>query len=186
LEEKPKEVRIYWSGGASHFEDWAMINKPLKRILEKNDNVKLVILGQTFSGTLKELPKEKVEIHKWVHYEAYPYKKIFMQPTFGIIPLEDTAFSRGKSPIKWIELGALGIPSVTSYTPPYDIVYSEGAGIFVKENDPDLWVQGMQMLIDDPLLRAKMGHEARQEVLANYDIKLQWYRWKNAFEEILK
>jgi len=186
LADKPKETRIYWSGGASHYDDWAMINKPLKKVLDNNENIKLVILGQKFSGTLKEMDMSKVEHHPWVHYEAYPYKTIFMQPTFCIIPLEATEFARGKSPIKWIEQAALGIPCVTSFTPPYDLVYEEGNGIFIKDNDPDLWIQGMQMLIDDPLLRAKLGGEAKRYVLANYDIRLQWHKWKTVFEEIMK
>jgi glycosyltransferase involved in cell wall biosynthesis len=179
------ETRVYWSGGASHFEDWAMINKPVKKILEANDKSKLVILGQKFSGTLKELDPKRVEFHGWVHYEAYPYKTIFMQPTFGIIPLVDTAFSRGKSTIKWVEMAALGIPCVTSYTPPYNMVYGEGNGIFIKDNDEDNWVLGMQKLIDDPILRGKMGYEARQHVLQHYDINTQWHKWRDAFKEIL-
>ena len=186
LADRDDSVRIYWSGGASHYDDWAMVNKPVKDILDTHKNTKLVLMGQRFQGTLQHMDQSRIEHCDWVHFEAYPYKTVMLQPDIGIIPLQDNQFARGKSTIKWVELAALGIPCVTSYVPPYTMVFEDNVGIFIENNDPDLWFKGLNMLIEDPVLRAKLGGAAQRKVLLEYDINQKWYKWKEAMEGVLK
>ena len=181
------EVRLYWSGGASHYEDWSEIARPLANILNSRPEVKLVIMGQKFNGTLKPINnKDQIEFHPWVHFEAYSYKTIFLQPDIGIIPLKDITFNHGKSTIKYCELGSLQVPCVVSHVPPYTMVCKDKTGIFIEKNDPDLWEKGINMLIDDPLLRASIGHNARTLVESEYDINKKWILWKEAYEGMKK
>ena len=102
-----------------------------------------------------------------------------------IIPLVDNVFNRCKSPIKWIEMGALEVPCVTSYVSPYKEIATEGNGVFV-DNDKDAWIEGISMLIEDPILRAKIGGEAQRTVAAQFDINTQWTQWRDAYEGLLK
>lgn len=190
------EVRIYWSGGASHYEDFYYLKAPLQKIMEKYKNVKLVLLGLvtkdkkfTFSGLVNGLPEDRIELHDWEHSLAYPYKVAITNPTIGIIPLKKTEFNICKSAIKWIELSSLGVPCVTSLTSPYQEMIDlnkNDNGIFVEENeDVDAWVDAISMLIEDKSLREKLGQEAYNTVSEHFDINKKCHMWADAYKETL-
>ncbi|MFB6076335.1 MAG: hypothetical protein ABEK17_04290, partial [Candidatus Aenigmatarchaeota archaeon] len=102
-----KEIRIGWTGGSTHYEDWFSIKDPLREVFEEFDNLKLVIQGCKWDGTLKGIP---YEFHKWIDFEGHPYKSASLNLDIGLIPLNDNAFNRSKSCIKWYEYSALGVP----------------------------------------------------------------------------
>jgi glycosyltransferase involved in cell wall biosynthesis len=181
------QIRLYWGGGSSHYEDWATISKPITNIINSRPETRLVILGQQFRGTTKNIKnQDQIEFHPWVHFEAYPYKIVMLQPTIGIIPLRDMTFNHGKSPIKYVELASLGVPCVVSHVPPYTMVARDKSGIFIEENDEELWEKAIYMLMDDPLLRAKIGGEAKKVAHDEYDINKKWVLWKETYEGMMK
>ena len=179
------EVRLFWAGGASHYEDWAQIQDMLPVLFDKYDNLKLVLMGTKFDGTIKNLPKDRVEFHPWVDTMAYPYKVPILDADIGLIPLHDTPFNRGKSAIKWIEQGALSVPCVTSALTPYIQMDEGGNGIFIENNAPDGWIEGLSMLIEDPMLRWKMGGEANDTVKRHFDINKEWKQWQEAYQKVI-
>lgn len=183
----PREnIRLYWSGGSSHYEDWCMIAEVIPAIMKKYPNVTLVLFGTKFDGTLKQVPKERIEFHDWLATPAYPYKSAILDPDICVIPLYENEFSKCKSPIKWIEMGALGVPCVTSHYSPYKELATEANGIFIEKNDKNAWIEGLSMLIEDKELRLKIGQEANNTVAKHYDINKEWIQWYNAYEELLK
>jgi len=186
LKRETDEIRLFWSGGASHYEDWVQVQESLPVLFDKYDNLKLVILGTKFDGTLKGVPKDKIEYHKWVPTPAYPYKVQILDADIGIIPLRDTEFNRGKSNLKWIEQGALSVPCVTSAVTPYIESDEGGNGVFIENNSTEGWVKGVSLLIDDPMLRWDMGGKAYNTVKRNFDINTQWKQWEEAYRKVLE
>jgi len=180
---KNGEVRLYWSGGASHYEDLCVIAEALTIISKKYPQVKFVVMGQMFNGPFSEIPKNKVECHPWTPVEAYPYKTAILNADIALVPLKDTAFNRCKSSIKWVEQAALGIPAVMSMVSPYREMFNGQNAVMVADNTTDQWVKGISMLIDDPILRAKIGGEAGKYVKQNYDINIQCFQWLNAYKK---
>lgn len=179
------DIRLYWSGGSSHCEDWQIIEDVLPVIMEKYSNVKLVILGQKFEGSLLKLPQDRIETHDWVPTVAYPYKTAILDPDICIIPLHDNIFNRCKSPIKWVEMGALEVPCVASYVSPYKEIATEQNGVFIEGNGTQDWIDGISLLIEDRILRAKMAGHAYRYVVDNFDINKRWVDWDNAYKELL-
>lgn len=189
------EIRLFWSGGISHYEDLYYLKDPLRVIMEKYKNVKLVLMGLVdekgnfrFAGITKDLPQDRVEIHDWEHTLAFPFKVSLLNPTIGLIPLKDTIFNKAKSPLKWIELSALKVPCVTSLQTPYKEMVDlsqEDNGIFIAENaDVDAWVKGISILIEDKILRSKIGQAAYKTVDENFNIEKKCHLWADAYEEI--
>ena len=39
------EIRLFWAGGSSHYEDWMMMTEVLPVIMDKYPQVKLVFMG---------------------------------------------------------------------------------------------------------------------------------------------
>ena len=184
LKRNPDEVRLYWSGGSSHFDDWTLLKDVLPVIMQKYANVKLVLMGMKFDGTLKNCPQDRIDFHPWVPTPAYPYKTSILDPDICIIPLVDNTFNRGKSNIKWVEQGAMGVPCVTSAVTPYIEAYNGRNGVFVA-NDTESWIAGISHLIDNPMERWQMGMEATRTVKANNDISTQWRQWIDTYQELL-
>jgi glycosyltransferase involved in cell wall biosynthesis len=56
--------------------------------------------------------------------------------------------------------------------------------IFV-ENHPDAWIEGISLLIEDPLLRIRTGIEARRTVEQHYDINKEYVQWLHAYQGLL-
>jgi glycosyltransferase involved in cell wall biosynthesis len=179
------DVRLYWSGGSSHYQDWLILHDVLPIIFNRYKQVKLVIMGTVFKGTIKSLDKRRIECNSWVHTQAYPYKSAIMDADISIIPLEENKFNVGKSNIKWVEQSALEVPSVCSAITPYVDANNGVNGVFVK-NTVDDWVDGISALVEDSILRAKLAAEARKTVEMHYSIDSQKFKWVQAYESLLK
>jgi glycosyltransferase involved in cell wall biosynthesis len=179
------EVRLYWSGGSSHFEDVILIKEPLAHIMAKYKNVKLIIMGMHFRAMTSGLPQERFEWYDWVHTRAYPYKTNLLDVDISMIPLASTRFNECKSNIKWVEQGSLLTPSVTSLVSPYKEHYNGVNGVFVENNSEEGWIDGISYLIENPIDRWKMGAEARKTVENKFNIDKNYKIWYDAFKEII-
>lgn len=187
LEKNENEIRLYWGGGMSHWEDLLLLRDPLKMIFDKYKQAKIVMLGWMPAG-FSEMFKDRVEYHPWSNFHAYSYKYASLGVDIALIPLVDNEFNRCKSNIKWIEASSLQIPSVVSYCSPYKEVENlsdQDLAVFIEDNKPESWVKGISMLIDNPNLRQKIGDQARMVVEQHFDINKQYNRWINAYSEVL-
>lgn len=178
------KIRLTWFGGHSHYEDWTLLQGVLPPLFEKYPNLVLVLMGVHFAGTTKGIPQDRIEFHRWVPTPAYPYKAAILNPTIALIPLQDTRFNACKSAIKWIEMGALRVPSVTSYVSPYKEIATEENGIFVEHNDPAAWSAGIEYLIQHPEARQQMGEAAHKTVREKFDVNKQYPRWVEAYQKL--
>lgn len=182
-----KGIRMGWFGGDTHYHDWLMLAPVLKPFMDANPNVTLVIMGGKYDGTLRGIDPNRIEHHHFVDINAYPYKAAILDLDFSVIPLVDTEFNRCKSSIKWLEMAALHVPSVTSFVRPYaqmmDLVKDNG--IFIENNDLQAWFDGMTEMTTNAVLRKQMGVAARRSAEQFYDANKTWKIWLNAFEEVL-
>ena len=179
------EIRLFWAGGSSHYEDWMMMTEVLPVIMDKYPQVKLVFLG-LWDFAFRDIAPERVERHDWVHMSAYPYKVASLNPTIGMIPLVNNQFNKAKSPIKWIEMASLEVPCVTSLVSPYKEIGTPHNGVFIENNSPNGWVKGLSLLIEDSILRSKMGGYAKRYVENNFDCKKNAHLWTDAYMTLLE
>jgi glycosyltransferase involved in cell wall biosynthesis len=187
IDRNDDEVRIFWSGGWSHYEDWFLLKDVLPVVMKKYKNARLVLMGFKFDSTLKEIDPAQIRyIDKWTDSVAYSYRLSLVSPDISIIPLKDTYFNWCKSPIKWVEMGALSVPSVCSFIKPYSPLAELGDnGVYIEDNDKDAWIEGISKLIEDEDLRKKIGANARKTVEQHFDINTQYHQWVNAYQEVL-
>lgn len=182
-----KEIRLYWGGGMSHWEDLLLIREPLRAIFQKYEHAKIVMLGWMPAGFEQTFPG-RVEFMEWKNFHAYSYKMASLNIDIGLIPLVDNKFNRCKSNIKWVEMSALRIPSVVSYVSPYKEVNDlsdMNLGVFVEGNGSEGWIKGISTLVDNPSLRKEIGANARSVVEQHFDINSQHHLWVNAYGEAL-
>jgi glycosyltransferase involved in cell wall biosynthesis len=179
-----EEIKLFWQGGTSHYEDWLLLKDVLPVIFDKYPNVHLHIMGALWEGTMLACDPNRWTHHKWVPNEAYHYKVREIDPDICIIPLQDTKFNRCKSSIKWVEQAASSVPSVASHCTPYKELHDGTNGVFV-ENETDAWIEGISYMIDNPLERWGMGGKAKATVKRNFDINKECLRWHDAYKELI-
>lgn len=180
-------IRMGWTGGYSHFEDWKILAQVLPEFMRQNQHVTLVLLGQKFEGTLKGIDPSRIEYRGWCPTPAYPYVSASLDLDFAVIPLVDSDFNNCKSPLKWIEMAALEVPAVSSFCSPYaemmDLVPENG--MFVEANSPSGWLLAMNQMTHDHLMRRKMGIVAKKTVQNHFDIENNWKMWVETYQEVL-
>jgi len=170
-------VTIGYMAGNSHQPDIQMLAPVLLKLIKENEKkVHLSFWGIEPPDFLKPFSSTD-----WVPAKSNSYNDfaIFMQTQKAdivISPLIDNYFNSCKSPIKFLEYGALGIPGVFSNLAPYSSVITNEVNGFLASNS-DEWESCLQRLIDDPQLRTTIASNA-QEI-----IKEKWLLSNNAKEQ---
>jgi glycosyltransferase involved in cell wall biosynthesis len=182
---KDKTVRVTWHGGCSHYQDLVEVKPVFENITAKNKNVKLEICGHEFSGVFKNVPKKQYQFHAWVSTPAHPYKQALLNADIAIIPLKDDLFNQCKSAIKWVEYSALEVPCVMKNIPPYSKVVEHGVTGFLYDT-PEECERMVQRLIDNDALRRRIGQNAREYIVKNFDAVDRADLWADALKHVME
>jgi glycosyltransferase involved in cell wall biosynthesis len=179
------KVIIGYSGGLSHNDDLDMVLPALKTIMEKYPDVQLQLLGQMdlgkakkIFGTWKQSIRSRILLMNATKTQPEYPRHLSEQPwTIGIAPLISSPFNECKSNIKWLEYSSYKIPTVASRVYPYykDILGKETiidgeTGLLCNDDE---WVDKLSLLIEDATLRKKLGQNAYDAVLKNWQYKDQ-------------
>lgn len=188
-------VVIGYSGGLSHNDDLDMVLPAIKTIMEKYPEVRFQMMGQM------DIAKAKKVFGKWkqslrnrillmnatkTQPEYPPY--LAEQPwNIGIAPLIPSPFNECKSHIKWMEYSAYKIPVVASRVYPYykDIfgvptIEHEETGLLCDTTED--WVNNLSKLIESEELRKKLGQNAYDAIVKNW----QYKDWKKNIIEVVE
>jgi colanic acid/amylovoran biosynthesis glycosyltransferase len=84
-----------------------------------------------------------------------------------------------------LEAMAMQVPVITTpVTGNPELVVDEKTGLMVPERDAEALGRAIERLINDPLLRARLGEQGRQTVLAGFDIRQTAGQLAAIFQEI--
>jgi glycosyltransferase involved in cell wall biosynthesis len=97
----------------------------------------------------------------------------------GLVPLEDTAHDRGKSPLKLLQFSAAGLAVVASPVASELSILRPGECVLLA-SDEESWLESLTLLVDDPSLRSRLGAAARDAVRAHYSFESHAGRFVDA------
>lgn len=178
-----RKLRIGWSGGISHYEDWEIIREPLNRLMSKHQFT-LVIAGNAFEGLIAQENRHLLESHDWVPFKGHSYRMMCMNLDIALVPLADLPFNYFKSPIKYFEFSAMGVPSVVADIGPYhDFTDSDSA---MKYKTASEFYNALESLILDKELRKSISGRAHQMVKTGFDSKKRVNEWVKAYSSVVK
>jgi hypothetical protein len=109
----------------------------------------------------KDLPGEKKRWTKPGSLEDY--LRFLSKIDVGVGPLEDTAFNRCRSDVKFLEYAACGVVPVMARLEPYERSVKDGATGFLYDT-PQRMVGILDRLIQDPSARMRIIRHAREYV----------------------
>lgn len=151
------EVVVGYAGSGSHQKDWEMV-EPVLRRLKRSHGIKVKVMGPMVTDIADEQAP-------WTDTLKYPAKMASMGFSIGIAPLKDSAMSRAKSNLRWLEYSALKIPTVAS-----DVVPFRGIDNVLYAREPEDWEAHLTYLIEHPEARTSLGERAYTESTIKYDL----------------
>jgi glycosyltransferase involved in cell wall biosynthesis len=152
-------VVVGWTGSATsmtHLERAA----PLLRRLVAARPVEVRVLS-TRPPDLGDVP---VVFRPWTPEREVEEIRAF---DVGIKPMPDDEWARGKCPMKELQYLALGIPAVCSAVGGTREAVRHGDNGYLVSTE-DEWMEALLRLVDDPVLRARLGEAGRRTVRERY------------------
>lgn len=168
-----KSYRILYFGTISHKNDLLVMKEPMKilnHMLEKvGKYAEIVVVGCTgdqeswYDGI--NVPSEFKEYPQFVKW-----LKSVNDFDIGIAPLElDNKLNYAKSPLKYLEYSALGLPCVCTDIKPYSETVKNGeTGFLIKNNSVEEWAEVMYRLLTDIDLRERIIRNAGADIMKNH------------------
>ncbi len=162
----------YGSGTATHRRDFAEAASALAEVMHRHPEVELHIVGDLHPEHPLPLPEPLRSLESRIrHLPAVPWKEwLALQGRLDIslAPLErGNPYCEAKSEVKYIEAAIMGVPTVASRTDGFERAIRDGETGFLA-GDTEEWIEKLERLITDPVLRHEMGEAARSDVLRRY------------------
>lgn len=191
-EQNKDKIVIGFAGSYTHYRDLKIPLQAVKNIMQENKNVIFCMIG--FNGKVKldvgnkieevdlldGFDRNRVSIYDWTNDFRLHANRLALFD-IGICPLIDNEFNRSKSPVKFLELSAMGIPSVCSDVEPYKSVQNK---LFLAKTKGMIyqdWCDKLRLLVNDANYRKQVSQIRYQFVKDNYDIEKNVHRWENVY-----
>jgi glycosyltransferase involved in cell wall biosynthesis len=156
---------IGWIGGSSNSPYLASIEKALARVLALYPQARLRIVGDLPPAL--DVPVSRVD---WVQWTERGEVAAIQNMDIGIMPLDDTTWTRGKCSYKMLQYMACGLPVVVSPVGMNAQVLALGECGFGARTESQ-WVESLVALIEDRNLRQRLGAVGRGVVESNFSIQ---------------
>ena len=143
------------------------IISPLSTLLKKHRHLfkSLIVIGPP-SKELEPLFQDDIQIYPNMNYQTYMEFLSSLEPTIGLIPLDNSDFSSCKSFVKFISYSSNNIPAVCSNVIPYSSIINSGENGYLCKND-DEWVENVLQLTNIDL-RNKLLENAKKFIRENF------------------
>jgi glycosyltransferase involved in cell wall biosynthesis len=153
---------IGWTGSSTSQTYLEMFAPVLRELVARGDVEVRVISDR--QPVLPGIP------HVWRRWSADTETKDLRDLDVGIMPMPDDPWSRGKCSLKALQYMAMGIPAVCSDVGANREVIRHGENGFLAST-PEEWLYYLSVLIEDGLLCARLGQEARRTVEERYSMR---------------
>ncbi len=172
--------RIGWIGTRYNLRYVEMIEKPLAEFLDHHSDVRLRIVCDVVPD-LKLIPSRSLEYVKW---SADGEIAATQAMNVGIMPLDDTDWSRGKCAAKMLCYLAVGVPAVVSPVGVNsDILKMAKVGYGSK--DENEWFNALTDLYENREAAADMGRIGCKLVEDHYSVAANVVKLAAIFREVL-
>ena len=153
---QPDKLRLVWIGSQSTLKYLKELKPALEIVGKKNKSVILRIIADVFFD-LDNMPVEKIT------WSLQSQEKELSCGDIGLAPLPDNRFSRGKCGFKILQYYSAGLPVIASPVGVnVNFVKDSNAGMLAQT--PEEWIEEILTLVDNRLLREKMGHAGKRYV----------------------
>jgi glycosyltransferase involved in cell wall biosynthesis len=170
--EQTSTITLGWIGSATTARYLLRLAPILERFAQQSTRpVRLVVVG----GAAPRLRGVGVEERAW---STDSERATLAEMDIGLMPLDDTPWSRGKCAYKALQYMACGIPPLVSDVGISAKVVADAG--YVAANDAD-WLDGLHTLARDPGLRTRLGVVGRSRIEQDFSFT----RWLPVLAEVI-
>jgi glycosyltransferase involved in cell wall biosynthesis len=160
-DQQTKRIVIGWTGTHSTLKYLEPLVPVIKNLEEKFDFDFLVICNKKPGWQLKSLV--------FLPWNKDSEIEDLMRINFGLMPLPDDEWSKGKCGFKALQYMALGMPALVSPVGVNTEIVSQGEEGYICEDGKD-WEKYITVLLTDEQARIQMGKKARQKIIDRYSV----------------
>ena len=160
--------RVGWVGGVSHQGDLEVIQDVVRATTREIDWV--------FMGMCPEALRPFVTFVPPVPFEQYPAKVASLGLDLALAPLEDHPFNRGKSHLRILEMGILGIPVLAT-----DILPYQGFPVWLVKNRYNDWLGALRDLVADRAALKTAGGTLKTHIERHWILEDHLDLWEAAW-----
>jgi len=173
------ELRIGWSGSSSGLRYLESIEGGLARVLARFPRATLRVVCDR-PPRFRDLPSRRVEFVPW---SAEAEVAVLQDLCVGIMPIDDSLWSRGKCSYKMLTYMACGVPVVVSPFGMNAEVLARGPVGLPAVTETE-WEASLGRLLDDEGQRRSCGEAGRRVVEEHYSIERLAPRLARVFQEV--
>lgn len=180
---KPKreKINVGWAGATGHLKAIMPWLQQVAGLMQQNPDVNFVSIGQSFADGFKAHFGEERSISvPWAAIEQYPSAMTMFD--IALAPGGHGGWWRGKSDLRWLEAGALGIPIIAN-PKVYPEVEDGVTGMLAIS--PHEMAEKLWGLVGDRELRERLGAQAREFIAENRSMKQMRQQWVDAFNSVI-
>lgn len=178
-------IRILFMGTPTHKPDLEMISDALVRVAEKyGDHVEFIFCGAEPPDKLAGIKSTNHVPMRIYDYRSFVNEIQKIEADIAIAPLGNNLFDRCKSPLKYFEYTALGLPGIYSKVEPYSAVIEDKKVGFLAESTEE-WIEKISLLVEDRSLRQDMVIRAQEDLRNNWMIDNHFIDWMSTFDLII-
>jgi glycosyltransferase involved in cell wall biosynthesis len=178
-----RNPHILYAGSRGHWKDLEVVEALLAETLQRHRDVRLTIAGVDRTALAGHARVELLPFDG--SYERYPRRLADLGASFAVVPLLDHPFNHSRSPIKFLEFAAVGIPGVFQDLPPYSAV-RDGEDGLKAAGDPIAWRDAIDRLVADDDLRQRLAEAANRRVREEFLLSQHAHRWLAAWRSVLR
>lgn len=179
--ERPN-VNIGWSGATGHVQSVIPWLRATASVMAGYEEACFVSIGQDFASEFqRQFGDERAISIPFTLIEQYPAAMTMFD--IALAPAGKGAWYKGKSDLRWLEAGALGIPLIADPTI-YPKITPEVDGFHAE--DPREVAEILDMLVGDRDLRESVGGAARDYVRRERDMRVTVKQWLSVFAEVVE
>ncbi len=187
-----RRLVIGYMGTFSHDDDVLMILPALREVFRRYaGRIEFQIVGvaersQTRTA-LRELPARVIALPpEKVEYTRFMPWFTQLKWDIALAPLIDSAFTRCKSDIKFLDYSALGAAGIYSLVPVYTPTVQHLENGWLANNTVEAWVTALEALIMDAALRRRLADKAHQYLHAKRVLVRRSVAWVNAIAQLIE
>ena len=177
---KREHVTIGWAGATGHANGMRPWLDEVANVMRRRPDSRFVSIGQNFAKELaKEFEPERLLTIPWAPFDVYPAAMTLMD--IALAPAGKSNFFRGKSDLRWLEAGALGIPLVAD-SAVYPEIEDGVTGFHV--DSPAKVRDTLIRLVDDRELRERVGAAAKAHIIEHRSAQVAAKSWAAVLREV--
>ena len=174
-----EEWTVGWIGTWSNSKYLYLAEEPLADFLAEHPEVRLLIVCDRKPAFIK-IPANRWHFARWS-----PDREIGLvqEMDVGIMPLEDTEWSRGKCGFKMLSYMAVGLPVVVSPVGVNQEILARDEVGFAARTAGD-WYEALRRLYEDREMATRIGKAGRTVVEEHYSVERNAKLLANIFREV--